>query len=36
VPPTKVVIAGRPAARLGDGTAHGGVILAGSPTVNVN
>jgi len=28
-----VMIAGRPAARMGDTTAHGGSIVAGSPTV---
>lgn len=28
-----VLIGGMPAARLGDSTAHGGVIVAGSPTV---
>jgi len=28
-----VLIAGMPAARLGDSTAHGGVIVAGLPTV---
>lgn len=30
-----VLIGGRPAARLGDLTAHGGVIVAGFPTVQV-
>ncbi|HEU4608640.1 MAG TPA: PAAR domain-containing protein [Chitinophagaceae bacterium] len=30
---TTVLIGGRPAARLGDLTAHGGVIVAGFPTV---
>jgi uncharacterized Zn-binding protein involved in type VI secretion len=28
-----VLIGGRPAARMGDNTAHGGVIVAGYPTV---
>lgn len=28
-----VLIGGRPAARMGDNTAHGGVIVAGCPTV---
>ena len=28
-----VVVGGRPAARLGDKTAHGGVIVTGAPTV---
>ena len=28
-----VLIGGRPAARMGDNTAHGGVIVAGFPTV---
>ena len=31
----KVMIAGQPAARMGDSTAHGGVIIAGAPTVIV-
>ena len=31
----KVMIGGRPAARMGDQTAHGGVIVAGAPTVMV-
>lgn len=30
---TTVLIGGKPAARLGDQTAHGGVIVAGCPTV---
>jgi uncharacterized Zn-binding protein involved in type VI secretion len=30
---TKVMIGGKPAARLGDMTSHGGVIVAGCPTV---
>ena len=30
-----VLIQGRPAARLGDSTAHGGVIVAGLPTVMI-
>jgi uncharacterized Zn-binding protein involved in type VI secretion len=30
---TKVLIGGKPAARLGDMTSHGGVIVAGCPTV---
>jgi uncharacterized Zn-binding protein involved in type VI secretion len=28
-----VMIGGKPAARLGDNTAHGGVIVVGAPTV---
>jgi uncharacterized Zn-binding protein involved in type VI secretion len=32
----KVMISGRPAARMGDQTAHGGVIVAGYPTVMIN
>jgi uncharacterized Zn-binding protein involved in type VI secretion len=32
----KVMIGGRPAARMGDQTAHGGVIVAGYPMVNIN
>ena len=32
----KVMIGGSPAARLGDSTAHGGVIVAGAPTVMIN
>ncbi|MBF0332118.1 MAG: PAAR domain-containing protein [Alphaproteobacteria bacterium] len=32
---TSVLIGGKPAARLGDGTAHGGRITMGSPTVFV-
>jgi uncharacterized Zn-binding protein involved in type VI secretion len=31
-----VKICGMPAARMGDSTAHGGVIIAGCPTVNIN
>jgi len=31
-----VMIGGMPAARQGDSTAHGGVIMAGCPTVNIN
>jgi uncharacterized Zn-binding protein involved in type VI secretion len=31
-----VKIGGMPAARMGDSTAHGGVIIAGCPTVNIN
>ena len=31
-----VMIGGMPAARMGDSTAHGGVIVAGCPTVNIN
>lgn len=31
-----VMIGGMPAARIGDSTAHGGVIVAGCPTVNIN
>ncbi|SFW12389.1 PAAR domain-containing protein [Chitinophaga sancti] len=30
-----VLIGGRPAARMGDNTAHGGVIVAGLPTVMI-
>ena len=30
---TTVLIGGKPAARMGDSTAHGGVIVAGLPTV---
>jgi uncharacterized Zn-binding protein involved in type VI secretion len=30
---TSVLIGGQPAARIGDKTAHGGVIVAGCPTV---
>ncbi len=30
-----VFIGGMPAARMGDQTAHGGVIVAGCPTVNI-
>lgn len=30
-----VLINNKPAARMGDSTAHGGVILAGCPTVNI-
>jgi len=33
---TKVMIGGMPAARMGDQTAHGGVIVAGAPTVIIN
>jgi uncharacterized Zn-binding protein involved in type VI secretion len=33
---TKVLIKGQPAARMGDQTAHGGVIVLGDPTVNIN
>jgi uncharacterized Zn-binding protein involved in type VI secretion len=33
---TKVMIGGRPAARMGDQTAHGGVIVLGAPTVIIN
>ena len=32
----KVMIGGKPAARMGDTTAHGGVIVAGAPTVMIN
>lgn len=31
-----VMIGGVPAARMGDSTAHGGTIVAGFPTVNIN
>ncbi len=30
-----VMISGKPAARMGDQTAHGGVIVAGAPTVMI-
>lgn len=30
-----VLIGGKPSARLGDNTAHGGVIVAGAPTVMI-
>lgn len=30
-----VLIGGKPAARLGDATAHGGLIVAGAPTVMI-
>lgn len=30
-----VMIAGKPAARQGDATAHGGIIVAGAPTVQI-
>ena len=33
---TKVMIGGKPAARMGDPTAHGGVIVLGAPTVMIN
>ena len=33
---TRVMIKGLPAARMGDQTAHGGVIVMGAPTVNIN
>jgi uncharacterized Zn-binding protein involved in type VI secretion len=33
---TKVMIGGMPAARMGDQTAHGGVIVLGAPTVMIN
>lgn len=32
---TTVIIGSKPAARLGDSTAHGGVIVAGLPTVMI-
>ena len=32
---TSVFIGGMPAARMGDPTSHGGVIVAGCPTVNI-
>jgi uncharacterized Zn-binding protein involved in type VI secretion len=32
---TTVMIGGRPAARIGDETAHGGTILTGAPTVEI-
>jgi len=31
-----VMIGGMPAARMGDSTAHGGTIIGGCPTVNIN
>ena len=31
-----VMIGGMPAARMGDSTAHGGIIIAGCPTVIIN
>jgi len=31
-----VLIGGLPAARMGDSTAHGGIIIAGCPTVIIN
>lgn len=31
-----VMIGGMPAARMGDSTAHGGSIVLGCPTVNIN
>lgn len=30
-----VLIGGKPAARMGDSTAHGGIIVAGCPTVQI-
>jgi uncharacterized Zn-binding protein involved in type VI secretion len=33
---TKVMIGKKPAARMGDTTAHGGVIVVGFPKVNIN
>ena len=33
---THVLISGSPAARLGDSTAHGGVIVSGCPTVLIS
>jgi uncharacterized Zn-binding protein involved in type VI secretion len=33
---TKVLIGGKPAARMGDSTAHGGTIVAGCPTVLIS
>ena len=33
---TKVMIGGMPAARMGDTTAHGGVIVLGAPTVMIS
>ncbi|MNF17750.1 PAAR motif protein [compost metagenome] len=32
----KVLIGGKPAARMGDSTAHGGTIVAGCPTVLIS
>ena len=32
----KVIIGGKPAARMGDMTAHGGVIVLGYPLVMIN
>jgi len=33
---SSVMIGGMPAARMGDSTAHGGIIIAGCPTVIIN
>jgi uncharacterized Zn-binding protein involved in type VI secretion len=33
---TKVLIGGKPAARLGDSSAHGGKIAVGAPTVLIS
>jgi uncharacterized Zn-binding protein involved in type VI secretion len=33
---SKVMIQGMPAARMGDQTAHGGIITLGAPTVIIN
>jgi len=33
---SRVMIGGQPAARMGDTTAHGGVIVLGAPTVLIN
>ena len=33
---TKVMIKGKPAARMGDATTHGGTITVGAPTVMIN
>jgi uncharacterized Zn-binding protein involved in type VI secretion len=33
---SKVMIGGMPAARMGDSTAHGGVITLGAPTVMIS
>ncbi len=33
---TKVMIGNKPAARMGDPTSHGGVIVAGAPTVMIS
>jgi len=32
---TTVIIGGMPAARMGDATSHGGIIIGGAPTVMI-